>query len=108
MEHDSPNREFIENLRRDLGRKLVVLTGARQLMAGFEPAQYLNWDVPADRQLIVQQAWSAKARLVVFDEIHKMRNWKAFLKGAWDGRAKGKPAIRQAPCSQWLCRPRAV
>ncbi|HEY8711005.1 MAG TPA: ATP-binding protein [Burkholderiaceae bacterium] len=102
MEHDSSNREFTENLRRDLGRKLVVLTGARQsgkttlarqLMAGFEPAQYLNWDVPADRQLIVQQAWSPKARLVVFDEIHKMRNWKAFLKGAWDGRAKGQAML---------------
>ena len=102
MEHDSSNREFTEDLRRDLGRKLVVLTGARQsgkatlarqLMAGFEPAQHLNWDVPSDRQLIVQQAWSPKARLVVFDEIHKMRNWKAFLKGAWDGRAKGQAML---------------
>ena len=74
MEHDSSKREFTENLRRDLGRKLVVLTGARQagkttlarqLMAGFELAQYLNWDVPADRQLIAQQAWSPKARLLV-------------------------------------------
>jgi predicted AAA+ superfamily ATPase len=102
MEHDSSKREFTENLRRDLGRKLVVLTGARQagkttlarqLMAGFELAQYLNWDVPADRQLIAQQAWSPKARLLVFDEIHKMRNWKAFLKGAWDGRTKGQAML---------------
>lgn len=102
MTHDSSNRELTENLRRDLGRKLVVLTGARQagkttlarqLMAGFEPAQYLNWDVPADRQLIAQHAWSPKARLVVFDEIHKMRNWKAFLKGAWDGRSEGQAML---------------
>ena len=102
MPLESSVREFTDNLHRDLGRKLVVLTGARQagkttlarqLMAGFEAAQYLNWDVPADRQLIAQQAWSRKARLVVFDEIHKMRDWKAFLKGAWDGRSKGQAML---------------
>ena len=99
---NSSRRALAASLRRDLGRKLVVLTGARQagkttlarqLMADFELAQYLNWDVPADRQLITQQAWSAKARLVVFDEIHKMRDWKAFLKGAWDGRSKGQAML---------------
>ena len=102
MTIDSSSRELTDNLRRDLGRKLVVLTGARQagkttlarqLMAGFEPAQYLNWDVPADRQLIAQHAWSPKAKLLVFDEIHKMRDWKSFLKGAWDGRTKGQAML---------------
>ena len=102
MGQDSSNRTLAPELRRDLGRKLVLLTGARQagkttlarqLMAGFEPAQYLNWDVPADRLLITQHAWSPKARLVVFDEIHKMRHWKAFLKGAWDGRSKGQAML---------------
>ena len=96
MTEKSSDREFTDRLRRDLGRKLVVLTGARQagkttwarqLMTEFEQAQYLNWDVPADRELITAHAWSLKARLVVFDEIHKMREWKAFLKGAWDGRS---------------------
>ena len=74
-------------------RQAGKTTLARQLMAGFKPAQSLNWDVPADRQLIVQQAWSPKARLVVFDEIHKMRDWKAFLKGAWDGRSDGQAML---------------
>ena len=102
MADDSSNREFSERLRQDLARKLVLLTGARQagkttlarqLMAGFENAQYLNWDVPADRQLILQHAWSPKAGLVVFDEIHKMRDWKAHLKGAWDGRSSGQAML---------------
>lgn len=95
-------RSITADLRRDLGRKLVVLTGARQagkttlaqrLMAGFGDAQYLNWDVPGDRQLITAHAWSPKARLVVFDEIHKMRSWKVFLKGAWDGRTDGQAML---------------
>lgn len=102
MPNDQSDRSLKTRVQRDLERKLVVLTGARQagkttlarqLMAGFEAAQYLSWDIPADRQLINAHAWSAKARLVVFDEIHKMRDWKRFLKGAWDGRAEGQAML---------------
>jgi len=102
MPSDSSVRALTADLKRDLGRKLVVLTGARQagkttlarqLMAGMAPAQYLNWDVPADRQLIGQHAWSPKARLLVLDEIRKMREWKAFIKGVWDGRADGQALL---------------
>ena len=96
MANNSSDREITSRVEQDLARKLVLLTGARQagkttlareLMTGFDAAQYLNWDVPADRQLILQHAWSPKAALIVFDEIHKMRDWKSFLKGAWDGRS---------------------
>ena len=99
MSANRSERSLAASLRRDLGGKLVVLTGARQtgkttlarrLMADFEFAQDLNWDVPEDRRPIAAQAWTPKARLVVFDEIHKMRDWKAFLKGAWDGRSDGQ------------------
>ncbi len=102
MTHDQSARLLAMDLERDLARKLVVLTGARQtgkttlarqLMTGFDAAQYLNWDVPGDRRLILSGAWSPKARLVVFDEIHKMRDWKTFLKGAWDGRSQGQAML---------------
>ena len=102
MDINSSARQLAENIRQDLGRKLVVITGARQagkttlarqLMAGFETAQYLNWDVPADRTLIADNAWSPKSGLVVFDEIHKMKEWKSFLKGAWDGRSPGQAML---------------
>lgn len=102
MNINSSARQLAENIRQDLGRKLVVITGARQagkttlarqLMAGFETAQYLNWDVPADRTLIADNAWSPKSGLVVFDEIHKMKEWKSFLKGAWDGRSPGQAML---------------
>jgi hypothetical protein len=62
-------------------------TLARQLMAGFQRPQYLNWDVADDRRIIAAQSWSTRSGLLVLDEIHKMKDWKAFLKGAWDGRA---------------------
>lgn len=79
----------------DLERKLVVLTGPRQvgkttlarsLMTRYTPAQYLNWDVADDRAILQRASWDARSRLLVMDEIHKMPGWKAWLKGVTDGR----------------------
>lgn len=89
-------------VRVDLGRKMVFLSGPRQvgkttlarsLMADYPRAQYLNWDVPNDRRILLEQAWSPRAGLVVLDEIHKMRDWKAYLKGAYDGRSEGQAIL---------------
>ena len=86
----------------DLARKMVFLVGPRQvgkttlakaLMARYPRAQYLNWDVANDRRIILGQTWSPRAKLLVLDEVHKMRDWKAFLKGAWDGRAEGQAIL---------------
>ena len=83
----------------DLATKAVVLTGPRQvgkttlsrhLMQTFGSAQYLNWDVQADRAVLLRQSWNPRAGLLVMDEIHKMPNWKAWLKGVADGRAPGQ------------------
>jgi uncharacterized protein len=79
----------------DLKRKMVLVTGPRQvgkttlcrhLMQRFAPAQYLNWDVAGDRGILAQQSWTPRAHLLAFDEIHKMPDWKNWLKGVVDGR----------------------
>jgi predicted AAA+ superfamily ATPase len=89
-------------LQADLGRKMVFLSGPRQvgkttlarsLMASYPRAQYLNWDVPNDRRILIDQAWSPRAGLVVLDEIHKMRDWKPYLKGVYDGRMEGQAIL---------------
>ncbi len=49
-------------------------------------AQYFNYDIPAHREILLRQTWSKETPLLVFDEIHKMPDWKAWLKGAFDGR----------------------
>ena len=86
----------------DLARKMVFLVGPRQvgkttlakaLMPRYARAQYLNWDVANDRRIILGQTWSPRAKLLVLDEIHKMRDWKAYLKGAWDGRGEGQSIL---------------
>ena len=78
----------------DLQRKMVLLTGprqvgkttlCRQMMGRFASAQYLNWDVAADRTILQRQTWAARNRLLVMDEIHKMPDWKNWLKGVVDG-----------------------
>ncbi len=82
-------------IKKDLERKLVLVTGPRQVgkttlcrqfMARFGTAQYLNWDVAADRQVLQRQSWSPASRLLIMDEIHKTPAWKGWLKGVVDGR----------------------
>lgn len=94
---------YLDNLvLNDLNNKVVVLTGprqvgkttlSRQLMQSFDRAQYLNWDVLADRMVLQRQTWNPRAGLLVMDEIHKMPNWKAWLKGVADGRPAGQALL---------------
>ena len=95
-------RSLLPLLRADLARKMVFLSGPRQagkstlalaLAQEAESAQVLNWDVAADRSVIHQQSWSPSARLLVFDELHKMAGWKVWLKGVFDGRAPGQAIL---------------
>ena len=81
---------------------MVVLTGPRQvgkttlsqqLVAELPGSQYLNFDVAAHRAVISAQSWRQSAPLLVFDEIHKMRDWKTWLKGVYDGRAPGQQVL---------------
>ncbi|MGA8148045.1 MAG: ATP-binding protein [Gallionellaceae bacterium] len=86
----------------DLRKKMVLLTGPRQvgkttlakdLMASYHRPQYLNWDVSDDRRILLGQSWSPRADFLVLDEIHKMPDWKGYLKGVFDGRNKGQAIL---------------
>lgn len=100
-------------LLKDLPRKMVLVTGprqvgkttlCRQLMMSFEPAQYLNWDVPGDRAVLLRQSWSPRARLLAFDEIHKMTDWKNWLKGVVDGRPPQQALLVTGGARMETCR----
>ena len=95
-------RYLDSQIRQDLQKKMVMLTGPRrvgknnlsqQLLIECEDGQYLNFDVPAHRAVLQAQSWRQSAPLLVFDEIHKMRDWKTWLKGAYDGRAPGQSLL---------------
>lgn len=74
----------------DLREKMVFLGGPRQVgkttlaKALFPtPGGYLNWDVPAQRERILRRELP-DTRFWVFDELHKNRRWRNFLKGLYD------------------------
>jgi predicted AAA+ superfamily ATPase len=83
---------------KDIKKKLVILTGprqvgktymSRQLMTYFQNPIYLNWDIPEHRVRLQKQDWYDQYDLVIMDEIHKMSHWKQWLKGVTDARAPG-------------------
>lgn len=95
-------RDITSRIHADLTRKMVLLSGPRQagkttlardLTSQWPQAQLLNWDVAGDRRIILDQSWSPSAALVVFDELHKMKDWKVWLKGVFDGRPAGQALL---------------
>jgi len=90
------SRYLAPQIRRDLTRKMVFVAGPRQVgkttLARSLPgarAGYLSWDVPDDRERILRGELPP-GKLWVFDEIHKYRAWRRFLKGLYDARPRSQ------------------
>ncbi|QQS60962.1 MAG: ATP-binding protein [Candidatus Moraniibacteriota bacterium] len=86
-------RRQIERIKKDLEKKMVFIVGPRQvgktwlskeIGKSFEHAVYLNYDRSQDRQIIQKEIWPQKTELLIFDELHKMKGWKTYLKGVFD------------------------
>ncbi len=78
---------------------MVFVAGPRQVgkttLARSLPragAGYLSWDIAADRDRILRGELPPN-RLSIFDEIHKYRGWRGFLKGVYDGRSSGQQIL---------------
>jgi predicted AAA+ superfamily ATPase len=74
----------------DLKKKIVLLTGPRQcgkttlsqmLSDNFD---YFNFDNPEHRLGLIERSWDRSKDLIIFDELHKLKNWKSWLKGIYD------------------------
>ena len=74
----------------DLKQKLVLLTGPRQcgkttLAKQLTPNyDYFNYDAAEDRVALLHKSWDRHKQLIIFDELHKMPQWKRWLKGIYD------------------------
>jgi uncharacterized protein len=84
-------KRFLEpHIKKDLKEKIVLLSGPRQVgkttlsrQLGLE-YDYLNFDSSRDRKVIMSQEWNRKSEIIILDEIHKMKKWKAWIKGVYD------------------------
>ena len=78
----------------DLKGKMVFLGGPRQVgkttlarflgEKNYKSYAYLNWDSRQDRKSILEGKFSGDADLIIFDEIHKYKKWKNYIKGEFD------------------------
>ena len=87
-------RYLAGNVSKDLKKKMVFIGGPRQvgkttlaldILEGDEnhPA-YLNWDYQEDRRDIIQGRLPSNQPLIIFDEIHKYKEWRSLIKGLYD------------------------
>ncbi len=87
------NRKQTEQIKKDLAKKMVFLVGPRQvgktwlangISKDFTNPVYLNFDRAEDREIIRKESWLQNTDLLILDELHKMKNWKNYLKGVFD------------------------
>jgi predicted AAA+ superfamily ATPase len=87
----------------DLQEKMVFIGGPRQVgkttlarelgKNSFPQNEYLNWDIDRHQKQILRLNFSPESDLVIFDEIHKYKNWKNHLKGIYDTQQRFKILI---------------
>lgn len=73
-----------------LEKKIVFLSGPRQTgkttlaKSLFQNIDYLNYDDELHRERLLKRRWRRDVDCVIFDELHKMKDWKRWLKGIYD------------------------
>ena len=93
------SRYLATQIRQDLHRKMVFVAGPRQVgkttlslsLPGAADG-YLNWDMDSHRTRILRRELPP-GKLWIFDEIHKYRRWRNYLKGLYDGRRAGQQIL---------------
>lgn len=91
-----PPRYLRAQVEEDLQHKMVFVAGPRQVgkttsalsLAGAQ-AGYMSWDVSEHRERILRSQMPP-GDLWIFDEIHKYRTWRNYLKGLYDKRPAGQ------------------
>lgn len=89
-------KRYLEKaISEDLKEKMVFITGPRQVGKTTLAKEigktlfpdrylYLNWDNREDRKVLLSSTFMANQDLLIFDEIHKYKKWKNYLKGVYD------------------------
>ncbi len=89
-------RYLVNQVLKDLEKKMVFIGGPRQvgkttLAQSLAPkSSYLNWDNVHDREKILKNELPPQ-KILIFDELHKYRSWRNYLKGLYD---KNKDSLK--------------
>ncbi len=94
------NRYLSDQVSKDLTRKMVFVGGPRQVgkttmakhLLGKDRQGYLNWDIAADREAVLKRELPASP-MWVFDEVHKYKQWRNYIKGSYDQYGKDKKIL---------------
>ncbi len=83
-------RYITKYIQEDLDKKIILLTGPRQagkttlskmLDNNFD---YFDYDNVDDRTSLLERSWDRSKSFIIFDELHKLKNWKSWIKGIYD------------------------
>ena len=87
----NPLKRYLSSfIVRDLRHKILLITGPRQcgkttlsrnLNLSFD---YLNYDEREHHKILLNKSWDREKKYIIFDELHKKKNWKLWLKGIYD------------------------
>jgi predicted AAA+ superfamily ATPase len=90
----SQSRYLEKKIITDLSQKMVFIGGPRQVgkttlakrigKESYQKFSYLNWDNIDDKKVILKSILEPNTQMIIFDEIHKYRNWKNYIKGQFD------------------------
>lgn len=83
-------RYYLKHINEFIHKKIILISGPRQSgkttlsKMGHKSFLYFNYDYEGDRKTLRELSWDKKVKLIIFDELHKMSNWKQWLKGIYD------------------------
>ncbi len=89
------SRYLSPHIDRAILKKMIFIGGPRQVgkttlslnyltPSTAKNTQYLNWDRASDKAIILKDQIPFSSKTIVFDEIHKYKNWRTLVKGLYD------------------------